>query len=213
MRKSLFSRMLVTIGLLAGGIVLLHSITRVEPRSLRHPLRGFPVELGQWRGTEVPIEARIIKAVGVDDHLNRGYIGQDGRAVQLYIGYYGSQRTGDTIHSPKNCLPGAGWEPVRASELRVPLSSGAWITVNDYLIRKGAETQLVLYWYQARGRTIPNEYMMKLWMARDALMRHRTDAALVRVVTAAGAGESQARERAVDFVRFLFPHLRDFIPD
>ena len=210
---SVRGRLLVTIGVLAGGIVLLHTVTRAERVPPRQPLRGFPLVLAQWRGTETPIEARIIQAVGVNDHVNRVYSDPSGNPVQLYIGYYSSQRTGDTIHSPKHCLPGAGWVPVRTGELSILLSSGGSVTVNDYLIQKGRDKQLVLYWYQARGRTIASEYEAKLWMVLDALMRHRTDGALVRVVAPTGKAESEARERAVEFVRSLYPHLKDFIPN
>lgn len=213
MAESIRTRLLLAIGVLAGGVVLLHTVTRAERQPLHQPLGRFPLVLDGWQGTEAPMDARIVEAVGVDDYLSRIYKDPSGNPVQLYIGYYGSQRAGDTIHSPRNCLPGAGWEPVRTGELHLPLLSGGSITVNDYLIRKGADMQLVFYWYQARGRTIPNEYAAKLWMVQGALTRNRTDAALVRVLTPAPAGESQARERATDFVRLLYPHLKNFIPD
>jgi EpsI family protein len=213
MLRSLCARWLAALSLLTGGIVLLHAVTHTERVPLRRPLRDFPAQLGSWQSAESPLEARIVEAAGVDDYLNRAYTGPDGRAVGLYIGYYGSQRTGDAIHSPKNCLPGAGWAPVRASQLRVEAGPGVWVNVSEYVVRKGADTQLVLYWYQARGRTIAGEYKAKLWMAHDAALLQRTDAALVRVAASADDGESQARERAVAVVRLVFPHLRDFVPD
>ena len=142
----------------------------------------------------------MVQAAGVDDYVSRIYgIGQQ-IPIGLYVGYYGSQRTGDTIHSPKNCLPGAGWEPVRAGYLTISPPGGAPIEVNEYLVAKGADKRLVLYWYQGRGRVIASEYAGKVWMVVDAIRLHRTDGALVRLVTPVDDGEANAQERLVRFV-------------
>jgi EpsI family protein len=131
----------------------------------------------------------------------------------LYVGYYQSQRTGETIHSPKNCLPGSGWEPVRAGHLTIAMAAAPAIVVNEYLVEKGPAQYLVLYWYQAHGRVIASEYSGKVWLVFDGITRNRTDAALIRVLTPTRDGEDQARTRAVQFVQALYPRLNTFIPD
>jgi EpsI family protein len=145
--------------------------------------------------------------------LNRAYTNAGGQGIELYLGYYQSQRTGETIHSPKNCLPGAGWEPVRSGRLTIPVSDRPPIVVNEYLIEKGPAQYLVLYWYQAHGRVIASEYSGKAWLVYDAITRNRTDEALVRVLTSTRNGEEQARATAVQFVQSLYPRLNRFIPD
>lgn len=211
--SGLRKRALVTAGVLVGGIVLLHTVSRGERVSPRRPLRDLPVALGAWQGTDQPLEQRIVNAVGVDDYINRAYRDGNGNTVQLYIGYYASQRTGDTIHSPKNCLPGAGWEPVRADRLAIAMPGTAPMVVNDYLIQKGRDRELVLYWYQARGRVVASEYWAKFWMVHDAITRNRTDGSLIRVVAGTPGDEAQARARAVEFVRALSPWLKEFVPN
>jgi EpsI family protein len=166
-----------------------------------------------WLGRDDPLEGRIVSALGVSDYVNRAYTGVGGQRVDLYVGYYQSQRTGDTIHSPKNCLPGAGWEPVRAGRLTIPMTAIPAIAVNEYLVEKGLTQYLVLYWYQAHGRVIASEYSGKVWLVFDAITRNRTDEALVRVLTSTSDGEDQARARAAQFVQGLYPRLSSFIPD
>jgi EpsI family protein len=206
-------RALFTAGLFGGALLLLHGISHGEPRSTGRPLRELPSALGDWTGQDSPLAPRITKALGVDDYLSRVYTDGKGHPLGVYIGYYRSQRTGDTIHSPKNCLPGAGWEPVRSGLVTIELPRQPPMRVNEYLIEKGLDRQMVLYWYQGRGRVVASEYWGKLWLVMDAITRNRTDGALVRLVTPILDGEAQARVREVEFVRALYPRLNDFIPD
>jgi EpsI family protein len=207
------ARFFLTVGTLLAGIALLHSVSHGEPVPVRQPLRQLPLAMGGWQGQEYPLEERIVSVLGVSDYVNRVYMSGGGQRVDLYLGYYQSQRTGETIHSPKNCLPGAGWEPVRAGRLTIPLAATPAITVNEYLVEKGPAQYLVFYWYQAHGRVIASEYSGKAWLVFDAITRNRTDGALVRVLTSTRNGEDQARARTVQFVQALYPRLSGFIPD
>jgi len=207
------SRFFITVGTLVAGIALLHGVSHGEPVALRQPLGHLSKAMDGWLGQDNPLEARIVSALGVSDYVNRAYMSDDGQPVDLYVGYYQSQRTGETIHSPKNCLPGAGWEPVRAGRLTIPMAGAPAIVVNEYLVEKGPVQYLVLYWYQAHGRVIASEYSGKAWLVFDAITRNRTDASLVRVLTSTRNGEDQARARAVQFVQALYPRLNTFIPD
>jgi EpsI family protein len=203
---------LITAALLVAATALLHSLNHGERIPPRRALREFPSVLGNWQGADAPIVDRLVKASGVDDYLNRVYGNRGGDPVAFYVGYYESQQTGDWVHSPKNCLPGAGWEPVSAGRLTIDVPGRA-IVVNQYLIRKGLDQDLVLYWYQARGRVIASEYWGKVWLVVDAITRHRTDVALVRIWTPAVDGVEGARNRAVEFAQAAYPHLSQFLPD
>ena len=206
-------RFLITVGTLVAGIVLLHSVSHGEPVPLRQPLGQLPLLMDGWLGHDDPLEGQIVSALGVSDYVNRSYVNLGGERVNLYVGYYQSQRSGETIHSPKNCLPGAGWEAVRAGHLVIPMTAMPAIAVNEYLVEKGLTQYLVLYWYQAHGRVIASEYSGKAWLVFDAITRNRTDEALVRVLTSTRDGEDQARARAAQFVQGLYPRLSSFIPD
>jgi EpsI family protein len=132
------------------------------------------------------------------------------------MGYYGSQRQGDTMHSPLNCLPGAGWEPLSKSTVAVETPSSDPIVINRYIIQKGLDRQLVLYWYQSHGRAVASEYWSKLYLIRDAVRLNRTDGALIRVIAPIAIGSEDggaAAERdATRFVRALYPALLPYLP-
>lgn len=190
---------------------------RPEAVPLREPLRQLPLVLGAWRGQDgAPFADNIIAVLGVDEYVNRVYRTGAGEIASLYVGYYESQRQGDTIHSPMNCLPGAGWQPIETGTATIDVSGGAPpITVNRVVIQKGLDRQVALYWYQSHGRVVANEYLSKALMVYDAVRLNRSDAALVRVISpvlASDEGPAAATERAVAFVRSLWPSLERHLP-
>jgi EpsI family protein len=214
------ARCLILFACFAAGAGLVARAERAEPVPARASFDRFPMQMGTWRGVqEPPLEAPVLRELGVDDYVTRAYYRPDGSGVGLYIGYYGSQRQGDTMHSPQNCLPGAGWEPVSNSPLSIGISSAlpgsnSQIVVNRYVIRKGLDRQLVLYWYQGHGRVVASEYWAKYYLVRDAVRLNRTDGALVRVITpiVGDNGEGGAEALAVGFVKDLFPVAAAYIP-
>jgi EpsI family protein len=200
----------------SGAIARAERSEQVPPRL---PFAQFPAQMGEWRkGQELAIDAEVLAILGVDDYLSRTYFTPDRSGVGLYVGYYESQKQGDTIHSPLNCLPGAGWEPLSNSVIQVPIAgppgTPAQIGVNRYIIQKGLDRQLVLYWYQAHGRVVASEYWGKFYLIADAVRLNRTDAALVRVISPiiGDQGEQQAETIGVRFVQTLFPALTNFLP-
>ncbi|MGB2633595.1 MAG: exosortase C-terminal domain/associated protein EpsI [Candidatus Acidiferrum sp.] len=209
---TLSMRLWITAGLLLGSAGLLHALSHGEEIIPREPLSELPYSVGVWKGEDLPLSPAIVAALNVTDHANRAYLDSAGVPVQLYIGYYASQRTGDTIHSPKNCLPGSGWEPIRSGTIPIKVE-GRQITVNEYVIQKEQDREIVFYWYQDGGRVIASEYAAKFWMISDAISRNRTDGALVRVVTASNDGETNARRRLIRFTQVLFPRLSDILPN
>jgi EpsI family protein len=210
---TLSMRLWMTVALLLGSSALLHALSHGEQIIPREPLSELPYSVGVWKGKDLPLSPAIVAALNVTDHANRDYLDPSSVPVQLYIGYYASQRTGDTIHSPKNCLPGSGWEPIRSGHLSIEVQGGREITVNEYVIQKEQDREMVFYWYQDGGRVIASEYAAKFWMVSDAILRNRTDGALVRVVTPSSDGEANARSRLIRFTQVLFPRLNDILPN
>jgi EpsI family protein len=202
--------------LLAASAYLLYA-AKPEITPLREDLANLPMHMGEWQGMLVPeMDPEVLAVLGVDNYVNRLYFSSDRSAIGLYIGYYQSQREGDTIHSPLNCLPGAGWNPVERKVLSVPIESAPAIRINSIFIVKGLEKQSVLYWYQSHGRVVTSEYWAKIYTVLDALRTNRTDAALVRVITPVAAtgfeAEALAEQKGIGFVKLLFPLLGRFLP-
>jgi EpsI family protein len=189
----------------------------------RETLRTLPVEVAGWKSTsDVPLDPKVLAVLGADDYVNRVYTNASGRQASLYVGYYASQRQGDSIHSPLNCLPGAGWQPVQQARLPLPASDSSSmerpaVVVNGVVVQKGEDRQLVLYWYQSQGRVIASEYSAKALLFVDAIRSGRTDAALVRIVTPiykhVEDGDSEAERMASGFASSLLPVLGRYLPD
>jgi EpsI family protein len=213
--------------ILIAGTLYLASASKSEPVPIRRPLSELPGRIGNWvleRSTE--LDQETLSVLGVDDYTNRLYIGRDGASAGLYLGYYVSQSQGNTIHSPLNCLPGAGWNPIQKTIITVPVRQGSepngsnspqsGIRINCITIEKGLDKQIVLYWYQSHGRVVASEYWGKIYTVLDAIRTNRTDAALVRVICSVRGTEKkaeiQAQQDALDFVKCLYPLLDQYLP-
>jgi EpsI family protein len=188
------ARAVVIAVLLVAAAVYVRAAAGAEARVDREPLETFPWQIAEWSGYPLPpFDADVLRVLGADEYLHRRYVRAGARPVDLYVGYYRRQRQGDTIHSPQNCLPGAGWQPVEAGRTLVAGARGAAFSVNRYVVQKGLERRMVFYWYQGRGRIVANEYANKAWLVLDALRARRTDGALVRLITEPfAAGEATA---------------------
>lgn len=205
--------------LLAATTLFLANARKNEVPIDRPTFATFPMAIGPWSAVnDPPMDEDVLRVLGVDDYLSRVYYNNNGTAAGLYLGFYGSQRQGDTIHSPMNCLPGAGWQPVSEGELTLSNvdGEGRSVTVNRYVIQKGLDRTLVLYWYHGRGRVVANEYWSKAFLIRDAIVSNRTNGSLVRVIVpiAPDAQNNSAPAEAVaeEFVRTLFPLLGAYLP-
>ena len=155
------------------------------------------------------------KILGDGEFLHRVYrSSQDEPAVEFFLAFFPSQRTGSSIHSPKNCLPGAGWVPVESSHIPLRDSDGKTISVNRFIIARGPDRQLVLYWYQSHGRVVASEYWAKFYLVADAIHLNRSDGSLVRVITPLTRSESleSGQQRAVEFAQAILPVLDNYIP-
>jgi EpsI family protein len=209
-------RLLILSGCLLATTALGGRVLRPEHPASHEPLWQVPMDLGGWRGHDAPaFTAEVLAQLGVDEYLNRVYVAGD-EPLSLYVGYYRSQREGDTIHSPQNCLPGAGWLPVTSTRLTVPVTGRTEpVTINRLLIQKGLDRQVVLYWYQSHGRVVASEYWSKIYLVTDAVRLNRSDAAIVRIVSPVlpgDKGDGEAEARALAFVQSAFPQIDRLLP-
>lgn len=184
------------------------------------PLRAsltdaIPATIAGAAGTDVHLSDGEVRVAGVTDYLMRSYQAPDSSSAQppfsVYVGYYDSQTQGKTIHSPKNCLPGAGWEALASSTVVLETSAGP-ARVNRYLLQNQESQALVLYWYQGRGRVESNEYVVKWNLLRDAALRKRSDEALVRVVVPVRADPDAALRIATQVAAELVPAVTAALP-
>lgn len=205
----------------AGLLVVMTAValtlpSRTEVIPERESFALFPNQLGAWKGQRQSLEQIYIDALKFDDYMLANYA-HSGKTVNLYAAYYASQRKGESVHSPRSCIPGGGWEisDISTRRLETVHATGDALDVNRVVIQKGPARQLVYYWFQQRGRDITSEYMVKWYLFWDALTRNRSDGTLVRLTTAVPPGEdlAEADRRLAEFAQVAVPELRLHIPD
>ncbi len=187
-----------------------------EARIERRELREFPAELGAWRklGVDQRFDQATEAVLRADDYLSRDYALPDGRAASLYVGFYGTQRQGSTYHSPLNCLPGTGWEMSETGRITItPAGGGQAFEANRYIVARGDNRHLLVYWYQGRGRAVASEYWARIYTVVDSASRRRSDGAMVRVLVPVGRSETEAIQVATDLAAQSAAHLSAFVPD
>lgn len=193
--------------LLGLGVIINAALVtgRVKPTPLARPIAQVTRVLEGIQGVDLEVPEDQRRVAGFTDYIYRTHSIGNELAFSVYVGYYDEQRQGKTIHSPRNCLPGAGWEPVGSSVAQIVTADGRTVSVNRYHIVRNAEQAYVYYWYQGRGRVAANEYYVKYELLRDAALRGRTEEALVRVVVpvrngGVGAADSTAVRVAADLI-------------
>jgi EpsI family protein len=173
---------------LAASLYVNFFLNKGEAKVPREPLSSIPKSFEGWKSADQAFPTEVLENLRVDEYLMRRFTkGYD--SVWLYIGYYKSQKEGAMPHSPRQCYPGSGFNPIKNDVVSIPVKySGVHeLRPNRYVFAKGAEREIVIYWYQSRGRIIANEYAEKLYLIRDANLRNRSDGALVRFSTSATA--------------------------
>jgi len=182
----------------------------------REKFSSFPHHVANWVGSDVDVPSDTLQALGPGDFLARDYRDTSGTqaGVNLFVAYFPSQRAGDTIHSPKNCFPGSGWQSLHSGRIEIALPGRAPFLANRYLIAKGSQRGLSIYWYWAHGRAVPSEYWAKYYLVRDALRLNRSDGALIRVTTELGPHEdpADAQQRLLSLLNAVVPALEPYIP-
>jgi EpsI family protein len=207
----MLGRALIVCLLLVASTTLIGRTATREAHVARSTLGDLPLEIGAWRGHDAaPFPDDVVATLGVDEYINRRY--ERARTpVATYIGYYANQRSGDTIHSPQNCLPGAGWYPTSSGRERLQLGP-ATVTVTRYEIAKGLDRQMVLYWYHGRGRVVAGEYANKAWLMFDAARYGRSNGGLIRLITPVVSTREAALDELSSFAEALLPQLSRYLP-
>jgi EpsI family protein len=207
-------RFVTVLALLGATAVLLRARNASEIIPSRQPLQSFPQFAG-WSSTDLPLSKDVLEVLGPGDFLTRDYK-RDPKApaVGLFIAYFPSQRSGDTIHSPKNCLPSAGWVPLRSDRVTLNLPGKTPFQANRYLIAQGQDRQLVLYWYWAHERAVASEYWAKYYLVADSIRMRRSDGSLIRLTTKFLPGESidSAQERLLGLADNISPVIDNYVP-
>jgi EpsI family protein len=211
--RNKYARILTLV--LIAQAALFYGLSRRESVPLTRPLSQFPATLGDWSLVqEGVVDKEIMDVLRADDVLTRFYVEPSSRrGASLFVAYFRSQRTGQAPHSPKNCLPGSGWTPSESAVITIPVPGEPQpIKVNRYVVSKGDEKSVVLYWYQTNRRVIASEYSAKIYSVVDAIRYNRTDTALVRVTVPANESPDVATDAAIHFIQAFFEPLRHFLP-
>ena len=230
---------LTAVLLLIGTFGLIQSFSENEQLVSNKAFAQFPLHLGEaWKGRELGLDEKVLDKLKLSDYMMRVYVpvvaqgGEESELfeaedqesqtprvrphlpVWLYVGFYQSQRTGATYHSPKNCLPGAGWQFMKSDFITLTMPDQTRITVNNVLIQKGIDKQVILYWYHDRGRVIASEYWAKGYLVWDALIKNRTDGSLVRIsVPVPNGAVQEAVDHGVAFLYDIWPSVLEYMPD
>jgi exosortase D (VPLPA-CTERM-specific) len=200
--------------LLCGGALAMFFLSgRSETIQARTRFAEFPDQLGQWQGHPSSLDVATEQALGFDDYILSDYSRTDGSMVNLYVAYYASQRKGESPHSPIVCIPGGGWAITSLQKFNY-VNLGQELPLNRVVIEKGVTKQLVYYWFDERGRKVASEYWAKFLLFADAIVKNRTDGALVRLTTeiAPDERESDADRRLQGFMQAMLPRLTQFLP-
>ncbi len=200
---------------LVAQAVLFYSASHGEITPLPLALAGMPAMVGDWKLAQEGVVDEDTRAVlKADDLLSRWYTGPEGGA-NLFIAYFKTQRQSQSPHSPRNCLPGAGYQPVENESGPIDVQvAGGPIHINKFVVVKGDDESIVLYWYQSQGRVIADEFAAKFYLILDSIRNHRSDTALVRVVVPVTAHSTpqQASQTAIDFVQAMYPMISSWLP-
>lgn len=201
--------------LLMGAVLSVILEKPIEQVPVRTQFSRFPLEISNWKATADSLKPDVEEVLKLDDYILADYRDGTGNVINFYVAYYQSQSKGHSIHSPRSCLPGGGWDIKNLPKKPLTAGKGGSIDVARVVIEKGEAKQLVYFWTQQRGRIINNEFAVKWYLFVDALTKHRSDGALVRFVAHLRPMESidEADARLKSFVERLIPMLPEYIPD
>jgi EpsI family protein len=209
-------RFALVCALLSGTAVFLSYRDHDEVFAARQDLSALPSQLGTWKGRDMNIPDDVRETLGHGDFLSRIYLDEadSNHYVDLFIAYFPSQRFGDTIHSPKNCLPGSGWYPVDSSRVTLSFPGYRPFPANRYIISKGEDRQVVIYWYLAHDRSVASEYWARYYLLVDSVKMNRSDGSMIRLVTPLGPSETieAAQQRALSLAGNIVPLIDRYVP-
>ena len=200
-----WSRQSVVVALLLTSTLAAAVLTSMRPSDqLSQPLESIPTEFAGWKVVQSQtLSDHVLSVLLPTSYISRTYE-KSGRQLDLFISYYAQQRAGESMHSPKNCLPASGWEIWRYDSALLPVD-GTQFKVNKYFIENNGRRSIVYYWYQSKERIVASEYLGKILLLRDALLDGHTAGSIVRVIVSDVPG---AAEEAAAFSSALIPQVR-----
>lgn len=195
------------------GIAAFYVYTRSEADvPINKSLDQFPKKIGDWTMTgQARFDERVLAVLLPTDYLSRSYVDSKGHKLSLYIGFHNGGPKSGPIHSPKQCLPGSGWNRVNEVVRNVQVKEQS-IPYVSAIYQKDSEKQLFLYWFQVRDQIVTNEYALKLAMIKNSVLSNRRDSAFIRLSVMATANEKQATEVGEKFIHDFFPAIRETLP-
>jgi EpsI family protein len=213
MKSSLRFGLLLVLILLVGAVVNGWSFLG-EAHVERKALKDFPQTIGAWQrtGTDQILDDETLKVLKASDYLLRDFRKPQGPVANLYVGYYATQRTGATYHSPLNCLPGSGWSLSEPGKATIGLPDGSSFVANKYVIENGEYRSLMIYWYQGRGRNVASEYWGKVYTVFDSVRLRRSNGAMVRVTVPVRGSVADAETAAIEFASAASVVLHEYVP-
>jgi EpsI family protein len=203
MNRFLSFRLVATLLLLTGARLVAVLAERRVPEHLALPLDSIENQISGWSAAKSErLDEGVLRQLDPTSYISRQYR-KGASQLDLFIAYYAQQRAGESMHSPKHCLPGGGWEIWKHGSAPITVN-GNDVHVNKYFIQNSGHRLLMFYWYQSRNRIIASEYIGKLMLARDTLLTGRTAASIVRITLPDGPG---ATEEGIRFATELIPQV------
>src|SRR5947207_11226592 len=207
----------VLLVLIVGAGILVNAWSYLgEAHVERKDLKDFPQTIDAWQktGNDQTLDDATLKILRASDYLWRDFRDAEGQVATLYVGYYATQRSGATYHSPLNCLPGSGWVMTDPARITItPKGGGTSFEANRFVIANGRDRALMIYWYQGRGRAVASEYWGKVYTVLDSVRRRRSDGAMVRVMVPMGNSQEEAQKNAVEMASQVSAQLAEFVPN
>lgn len=200
--------------LLIGTIIYSMYLSKPQSVDLTQPLNTIPQTIDGWQGSSMAFDYRTLINAGVNEYIMRLYNKQGNEPIWVYIGFYRSQQVGHTIHSPRHCYPGSGWEPISRSKRMIRINSAPYgrIEVNRYIVQNGPKKQLVYYWFHSRGRNITNEYWEKIYLVLDTIFKRRNDGSLIRISIGIQRSQRESEDILEAFIDQLYPYMMRSLP-
>ena len=179
---------------------------------LRKAFAEFPLVWDGWSGDPSLLDDTSLEMLKMSEYMLRSY-GKEKESVNIYIGYYGSQRGGSQIHSPKLCLPAGGWQKVSEETRSMDIDGLGAVNVVQALYQKGERKELFVYWYQMKGAYITGEYRLRFYRFFNSLLYRRNDAAFIRLSAPVSGGVKEAASSIEGFMGDFLPVLKDYLPE
>jgi EpsI family protein len=203
----------IVIALLAVTIFFSQIRSDGELIPITRTLERFPEQIADWRGESYRFSQAVYDNLGVDDSIAINYKNDNGDEVSMYVGYYESQKQGEIIHSPKNCMLGSGWQPIEISEINISVGMRL-IPVIKMIVEKHSHKMVSLYWYQSGNRAVASEYIQKLYFIHDSLRYNRTNSAFLKFSSPVKGDDYEGTiQKLESFINKVVPVLDDFLPN